>query len=106
MPSEVVYGFQDVTFSPEFPAISTIRGGILYPRFVVEVQVRKVKKRFLRRQTWNVDVSYYDVSQKRFMNHVMEGFPSPELATNAAEIIRFTMMNINEQYHEEKRRAR
>lgn len=106
MPSEVLYGHLDIPAPLEFPAINTIRGGILYPRYVVEARVGRARKRFLRRQTWNVDVSYYDVSQKRFMNHIMEGFPAENLAVNAAEIIKFMIMNINEQYHEEKRRAR
>jgi hypothetical protein len=84
------------------PAVSVRRGGIPFPRFRVEATVHKARKRFLRRQTWDLHVRYWEPQQKRYMSHRMEGFPAENLANNAAEIINFTIRCINDQYEEEK----
>lgn len=86
----------------QLPRVSVKRGGIHYPRFRVETLVKASRRRFLRRRTWQVHVRYWEPSQHRYLHHIMEGFPTKELAVNAQQIIRFLMMNVNEQYHEER----
>lgn len=104
MPSEAVYGFLGQEHPFEFPKVQVKRGGIFYPRYRVETMVQPARKRFLRRQTWNLHVRYWDPAQKRYMNHIMEGFPAENLANNAAEIMKFTIQTINEQVHQEQLR--
>lgn len=102
MPSEVLYGYQDAEFAPEFPAIGTVRGGIFYPRYRVETMVEPAKKRFLRRRTWRLHVRYWDPENNKHAHHYMV-FASQQDANNAEQIIKFTIQTINEQYQEEQR---
>lgn len=103
MPSEAVYGFLGQDNPLEFPQVQTKRGGIYFPRFRVETMVQARKPHWWSRRTWNLHVRYWDPAQKRYVNHIMEGFPAENLANNAAKIIEFTIQTINEQVEEEKR---
>jgi hypothetical protein len=102
-PSEAVYGYLDIPTVLEFPRLEISRGGMMFPRFIVDTAVLKAEKRFLRRQTWELHVRYWDPEQQRFAHHIMQGFPTENLANNAAEIIKFTIQTINTAYHKESR---
>lgn len=101
-PSEVVYGFPGQEHPQEFPQVQVERGGIYYPRYRVETMVQSAKKRFLRRQMWQLHVRYWDPAAFKYMHHMMI-FASEHDANNAEQIIKFTIQTINEQYNEEKR---
>lgn len=104
-PSEAVYGFLGQEHPFEFPKVQVKRGGIFYPRYRVETMVQRARKRFLRRQMWQLHVRYWDPAHQKNMHHVMI-FASEHDANNAEQIIKFTVKNINEQVHQEQQNAR
>lgn len=85
------------------PEVTVKRGGVRFPRFRVETMVTRRRRRwFWQRKRWNLHVRYWDPAQHRNAHHIMEGFPAENLAINAAEIIKFMMQTINDQYQEER----
>lgn len=102
MPSEAVYDFQGRTHPLEFPKVQIKRGGIYFPRYLVETMVQPARKRFLRRRMWQLHIRYWEPENHKNMHHVMV-FASEHDARNAEEIMKFTVKNINDQVEEEKR---
>jgi hypothetical protein len=85
------------------PKVTVPRGGIKYPRFRVETMVvPKVRGWIWQKRTWNLHVRYWDPARQKNMHHIMEGFLTEALASNAEQIIKFAIKNINDQVQEER----
>lgn len=102
MPSEVIYPDYEIAHPLGFPQLQVKRGGLYWPRFRVETMVQPAKRRFLRRQMWQLHVRYWDPENNKHAHHYMV-FASQHDANNAEQIIKFAIQTINEQYQEEKR---